>query len=149
MELNNLKPAFGSTQKSKRIGRGQGSGHGGTSTKGHKGQKAVSGFNDRRGREGGTMPLWMRTPKRGFKNLFRVEYVGINLSRIQEIVEKFGVSDSLDINKLVELGIVSSGSKVKILAHGELTTKLNITANGFSEKAKIAVEALGGTATVI
>jgi large subunit ribosomal protein L15 len=147
MELNNLRPAKGATHSVKRIGRGQGSGHGGTSTRGHKGDKARSGHKNKRGHEGGQTPLQRRLPKFGFKNPNRVEYVAFNLSNLQAFAEKFGVSE-VSTASLYEKGVIKKTDLVKVLATGELTSKLNVTANGFSEKAKLAIEGLGGTVTV-
>ena len=148
MELHNLKPAKGSTKKGKRIGRGQGSGHGGTSTRGHKGQKSRSGYSRKRNFEGGQMPLQMRLPKRGFKNINRVEYVAVNLKRLQEISDKFNLT-TIDIEALVSNGIVSKKDKVKILANGELNCKLAVTAHAYSANAKSAIEAQGGTINLV
>ncbi|MCP5079022.1 MAG: 50S ribosomal protein L15 [Psychromonas sp.] len=148
MELHNLKPAKGSTKKGKRIGRGQGSGHGGTSTRGHKGQKSRSGYSKKRNFEGGQMPLQMRLPKRGFKNINRVEYVAVNLKRLQEISDKYNLT-TIDIDALVSKGIVSKNDKVKILANGELNCKLAVTAHACSANAKSAIEAKGGTINLV
>ena len=147
MELNNLRPAKGSTHRVKRIGRGQGSGHGGTSTRGHKGDKARSGHKNKRSFEGGQTPMQRRLPKRGFKNPFRVEYVPFNLAQLQACAEKHGVAE-ITAAFLYEKGYTKRDDLVKILANGELTTALTITAHGCSEKAKAAVEAAGGTLTV-
>lgn len=147
MELNNLRPAKGSTHKVKRIGRGQGSGHGGTSTKGHKGDKATSGHKNKRGFEGGQTPLQRRLPKFGFKNINRVEYVAINLERLQSIADSNSITD-ITPAVLYDLGLVKKKDLVKVLANGELTSKLNVTAHACSETAKSAIEALGGTITV-
>jgi len=148
MELHNLKPAKGSTKKGKRIGRGQGSGHGGTSTRGHKGQKSRSGYSRKRNFEGGQMPLQMRLPKRGFKNINRVEYVAINLKRLQEISDKYNLT-TIDLQSLVSNGIVKKTEKVKILANGELNSKLAVTAHACSATAKSAIEAKGGTINLV
>lgn len=148
MELHNLKPAEGATKKSKRIGRGQGSGKGGTSTRGHKGAKSRSGNKMKVGFEGGQMPLQRRLPKRGFKNPFRVEYTPLNLSKIQELVEKHDWT-SIDTDLLYKHGLISKGEKVKLLAKGELNKKVDVKVHAASEKAKAAVETLGGTVTVI
>lgn len=147
MELNNLRPAKGSTHKVKRIGRGQGSGHGGTSTRGHKGDKATSGHKNKRGFEGGQTPLQRRLPKFGFKNINRVEYVAINISRLQEFADRFGVSD-ITPAALYEQGVIKKNDLVKVLAHGEVKSKLNVTAHACSETAKAAIEAAGGSITV-
>ncbi len=147
MKLHSLKPAEGSVKKRKRIGRGTGSGHGGTSTRGHKGAKSRSGFKEKRNFEGGQMPLQMRLPKIGFKNPTRVAYTPINLSRLQMISEKFNL-DTVDLAALVSNGIVSKNDKVKILGGGELKAKLSVQAHAFSASARQAIEALGGVATV-
>ena len=148
MELHNLTPAKGSVSKRKRIARGQGSGRGGTSTRGHKGQKSRSGYSRKRGFEGGQMPLQMRLPKRGFKNINRVEYVPINLSRLQAIADKFNL-DTINLETLVANGIVKKTDKVKILGRGELTAKLTVNVHASSEAAKKAVESTGGSLTIV
>ena len=148
MELHNLRPASGSVKKGKRIARGQGSGKGGTATRGHNGQKSRSGYSRKRGFEGGQMTLQMRLPKRGFNNPNRVEYVPINLSRLQTIADKFNV-DVVDLDMLRKGGIIRKTDLVKILGTGELKAKLTITVNGCSESAKKAVEAAGGTLNLI
>lgn len=145
MNLSNLKPAEGSTKTRKRIGRGPGSGLGGTSTRGHKGQKSRSGYSKKVGFEGGQMPIQRRLPKFGFKNINRVEYKAINLSTLQELADakqmtKIGVSD------LIEAGFISSSQLVKILAKGSLTAKLDVEAHAFSKSAEAAIQAVGGTA---
>lgn len=147
MELHSLKPASGAVKRTKRIARGQGSGHGGTSTRGHKGAKSRSGYKSKRAFEGGQMPLQMRLPKRGFKSPNRTEYVAINLDRLQLISEKFSV-DTIDMATLLKLGIVRKTDLVKVLGTGELSAKLNITAHACSATAKAAVEAQGGTLTI-
>lgn len=148
MELHNLTPAKGSVKKRKRIARGQGSGRGGTSTRGHKGQKSRSGYSRKRNFEGGQLPLQMRLPKRGFKNINRVEYVPINLSRLQAIAEKYNL-DTIDIETLVVNGIVKKTDKVKLLGRGELTAKLTVNVHASSEAAKKAVESTGGSLTIV
>jgi large subunit ribosomal protein L15 len=148
MELHSLRPAKGSVKKGKRIARGEGSGHGGTSTKGHKGDKARTGHKNKRGHEGGQMPIQMRLPKRGFKNINRVEYVAMNISRLQEIADKEGIT-TIDIAYLTQSGILKLSDKVKILAKGGLTSKLTITAHACSDSAKIAIESAGGNLTII
>ncbi len=145
MELHNLKPAEGSVKKSKRLGRGQGSGKGGTSTKGHKGQKSRSGYSKKVGFEGGQMPLQRRVPKFGFTNPNRVEYRGINLDVIQDLVDNKKVK-AIDHATLVEHGLASKNDLIKILGRGELTAKIDVTANKFSKSAKEAIEAKGGKA---
>ncbi|MEM7101517.1 MAG: 50S ribosomal protein L15 [Bacteroidota bacterium] len=148
MELHNLKPAKGSIKKAKRIGRGQGSGRGGTSTRGHKGQKSRSGYSRKRGFEGGGITLWKRLPKRGFKNINRVEYAPLNLARLQEISDKHNIS-VIDIETLVNHKVIKKSDKVKILGNGELKAKLEVTAHACSENAKKAIEANGGTVNLV
>ena len=144
MNLESLKPASGSVKSSKRVGRGQGSGRGGTSTRGHKGAKSRSGFKNKRAFEGGQMPLQMRLPKRGFKNINRTVYVALNVGRIQEIVDKYNVND-FTIEKLVELGIVDGGKNVKVLGHGDITSKISLKIANITDSAKSKIEAVGGT----
>lgn len=148
MELHNLKPAAGSTKNRKRIARGQGSGHGGTATKGHNGDKARAGHKRKRNFEGGQMPLQMRVAKVGFKNYTRVEYVAINLERLAYIAEKYQLA-SIDLSALITNRIVNKSDKVKILGTGELTTKLSVTAHAFSATAKQAIEQLGGSVHIV
>ena len=148
MNLHNLKPAEGAVKKDKRIGRGQGSGHGGTSTRGHKGAKSRSGYKTKIGFEGGQMPLQRRVPKFGFKNITRVEYKGVNLSTIQYLFENKNLSE-FNFDVLKENGIISRNDLIKILGKGELTAKVNITAHKFSATAKAAIEAQGGTCTEV
>ena len=146
MDLSNLKPAKGSVRKRKRIGRGSGSGHGGTSTRGHKGAKSRSGYSQKIGFEGGQMPLYRRVPKGGFKNINRVEYVGINIDRLQKLHDEKGISVfSPEIFR--ENGLVSKNDLIKILGRGELTAKVEVTAHAFSETAVKAIETNGGVAT--
>lgn len=147
MELHNLKPAKGSNKGRKRIARGQGSGHGGTSTRGHKGDGARSGHYNKRNFEGGQMPLQMRLPKIGFKNPNRVSYVPFNLGQLQAIAEKFGV-DSISTEFLLEKGYTSQNDKVKVLGAGELTAKLNVSTHACSASAKEAIEKLGGSVNI-
>ena len=144
MKLNNLKPAEGSVKARKRIGRGTGSGRGGTSTRGHKGAKSRSGYSKKIGFEGGQMPLQRRVPKYGFKNINRVEYKAINLSTLQALAESKSL-ETINIQALVAAGFVSSNQLVKILANGTLTAKLTVEAHAFSQKAVEAIEAVGGT----
>ena len=144
MKLNSLKPAEGSTKTRKRIGRGPGSGLGGTSTRGHKGAKSRSGYSKKIGFEGGQMPLQRRVPKFGFKNINRVEYKAINLSTLQALAEGKSL-ETINIQALVAAGFVSSNQLVKILANGTLTAKLTVEAHAFSQKAVEAIEAVGGT----
>ena len=146
MKLHNLKPAAGSTQSRKRIGRGPGSGMGGTSTRGHKGAKQRSGYSKKVGFEGGQMPLQRRVPKFGFKNINRVEYQPVNLSALQAYAEASGAA-AVTVADLVAAGVAKKNMRVKILGNGTLTAKLDVTAHAFSESAKAAIEAVGGTAT--
>ena len=148
MELHNLKPAPGSVKKGKRIARGQGSGHGGTSTRGHKGAKSRSGWSSKRAFEGGQMPLQMRLPKKGFKNPNRVSYTALNLARLQEISEKYGLSE-ISIDALYANRIIKKGEKVKVLANGELTSKVSVKVHAISEKAKSQIESNGGSVTLL
>lgn len=148
MELHNLKPAKGSVKNKKRIARGPGSGRGGTSTRGHKGQKSRSGYSRKRNFEGGQMPLQMRLPKVGFKNPNRVEYVPINLDRLDAISEKHNIS-TVSLETLTASGIVKKTDKVKILGGGELKRKLEVKIHACSESAKKAIEAAGGTVEIV
>ena len=148
MKLHTLKPAEGSTKKRKRVGRGEGSGHGGTSTRGMNGAKSRSGYSRKLGFEGGQMPIQRRLPKYGFNNPGRIEYKAINLSVLQALSEKKGLTD-INIDTLIENGLVSSKDLVKILGNGELTAKLNVTANAFSKSAVAKIEAAQGTVSVI
>ena len=143
MELNNLKPAKGSTHHDKRVGRGAGSGHGGYSTRGLKGAKSRSGYSRKLGFEGGQMPLQRRLPKFGFKNLKRVEFKPINLSTLEELVAKKELN-VINIETLVAAGFISSNDKVKILGNGSVTKALNVTAHAFSKSAEAAITAAGG-----
>ena len=144
MKLNNLKPAEGAVKARKRIGRGTGSGRGGTSTRGHKGAKSRSGYSKKIGFEGGQMPLQRRVPKYGFKNINRVEYKANNLSTLQALAEANSL-ELVNIQTLIAAGFVSSKHLVKILANGTLTAKLTVEAHAFSAKAVEAIEAVGGT----
>lgn len=148
MDLSKLKPASGSTKKTKRIGRGQGSGHGGTSTRGHKGQKSRSGYSKKIGFEGGQMPLQRVVPKSGFKNFNRVEYKAINLDVLQQLAEKRNLA-SIDVAALVNAGIASKNDKIKILGGGSLDKKLEVKAHAFSKSAKEAIEKLEGTTEIL
>ena len=148
MELHNLKPAEGSTKKGKRIGRGEGSKRGGTATRGHKGQKSRSGYSKKIGFEGGQQPLQRRVPKFGFTNPNRVEYKGVNLDRLQELVDNKKIKTKVDKQTLVDNGLAKKKDLVKILGRGELKAKLDITIHSFSKSAKAAIEKAGGTATV-
>ena len=145
MELYNLTPAAGSVKTAKRIGRGAGSGLGGTSTRGHKGAKSRSGYSKKIGFEGGQMPMQRRLPKFGFKNFNRVEYKAINLSTLEELA-KTQQLDKIGIAELVAAGFIHKNTLVKILGNGTLTQKLTVEAHAFSETAKAAIEAAGGTA---
>lgn len=144
MNLNNLRPAKGSVKASKRIGRGEGSGHGGTSTRGHKGAKSRSGYSRKFGFEGGQMPLQRRVPKFGFKNINRVEYKAINIEVLQALAEKKSLS-VIDPETLREAGMISKNDLVKILGNGTLTTKLEVKAHAFSKSAVAAIESAQGT----
>ncbi|MDD6129156.1 MAG: 50S ribosomal protein L15 [Prevotellaceae bacterium] len=146
MKLHTLNPAFGATHSRRRIGRGPGSGLGGTSTRGHKGAKARSGYKNKIGFEGGQMPLQRRLPKFGFKNINRVEYQPVNLSALQAYAEASGAA-AVTVADLVAAGVAKKNMRVKILGNGTLTAKLDVTAHAFSESAKAAIEAVGGTAT--
>jgi large subunit ribosomal protein L15 len=144
MDLSNLKPARGSVKTGKRLGRGQGSGKGGTSTRGHKGAKSRSGYSKKVGFEGGQMPLQRRVPKYGFKNVNRVEYKGINISTLQDLAEKNNL-EKIDIAALIEAGFISRNALVKILGKGTLARKLEVHAHAFSKTAIEAIEAQKGT----
>ncbi len=144
MNLSNLKPAEGSTKTRKRIGRGPGSGLGGTSTRGHKGAKSRSGYSKKIGFEGGQMPIQRRLPKFGFKNINRVEYKAINLGVLQQLADKLQLT-KVSVNDLVNAGFISSSQLVKILGNGSLTTKLEVEAHAFSKSAEAAIQAVGGT----
>ena len=148
MKLHSLKPAKGSVNREKRIGRGEGSGHGGTSTRGHKGAQSRSGYSRKLGFEGGQMPLQRRLPKFGFTNINRIEYKAINISTLQALYEKTGVTE-ITIDTLVQSGFLSKKDRVKVLGQGSLSAKLNVTAHAFSKSAVAAIEAQGGGATKI
>jgi large subunit ribosomal protein L15 len=148
MDLSNLKPADGSTKNRKRIGRGQGSGRGGTSTRGHKGAKSRSGYSRKIGFEGGQMPLQRRIPKFGFKNINRKEYRGINLDVIQNLVDTKSISN-IDIDVLIANGLASKNDLVKILGRGELKSKVDVKVHAFSATAKAAIESKGGVVTTL
>jgi len=143
MELHNLKPALGSTKKRKRVGRGEGSGHGGTSTRGHKGAKSRSGYKSKIGFEGGQMPLQRRVPKFGFTNRNRVEYKGINIDTLQALVDNKNVSE-ISPEVLVANGLASKKDLIKILGRGEISAKIAVTAHKFSASAQKAIEEKGG-----
>ena len=145
MNLSNLRPAKGSVKtQGKRVGRGQGSGKGGTATRGHKGAKSRSGYSKKLGFEGGQMPIQRRVPKFGFTNINRKEYQGVNLDVIQQLVDDKKIKDTLDFDTFVELGLVGRNELLKILGRGELKAKLAVTAHKFSASAKEAVEKAGG-----
>ena len=150
MDLSNLKPAEGSVKnQGKRVGRGQGSGKGGTATRGHKGAKSRSGYSKKLGFEGGQMPLQRRVPKFGFTNINRVEYQGINLDTLQELVDEKKIKDTVDFETLVSLGKAGKNDLVKILGRGELKAKLTVTAHKFTATEKAAIEAAGGEAVTL
>ena len=148
MKLNNLKPAEGSTHSRRRIGRGPGSGLGGTSTRGHKGAKSRSGYKKKIGFEGGQMPLQRRVPKAGFKNINHKEFYPVNLSTLQKLAEEMNLT-KIGLAELKENGVVKGNKLVKILGNGELKAKVEVEANAFSESAKKAIEAAGGNTTII
>ena len=148
MDLSSLKPACGSIHHEKRIGRGQGSGKGGTSTRGHKGAKSRSGYHTKIGFEGGQMPLQRRVPKFGFKNINRVAYKAINVSMLQELAERDNLT-AIDKDVLIKAGLISKNALLKVLGDGVLKAKLEVKADAFSEKAKAAIEAAGGSVVVL
>lgn len=150
MDLSNLKPAEGSVKnQGKRVGRGQGSGKGGTATRGHKGAKSRSGYSKKLGFEGGQMPLQRRVPKYGFKNINRVEYQGVNIDTLQQLVDDKKVKGTVNFETLVSLGLAGKNELVKILGRGELKAKLTVTAHKFTATAKAAIEAAGGEALTL
>lgn len=144
MDLSNLKPAAGSVKKSKRIGRGEGSGKGGTSTRGHKGAKSRSGYSKKVGFEGGQMPLQRRVPKFGFKNVNRTEYKAVNINVLQALAEKHNLT-TIDQEVLMNAGMVNKNDLIKVLGNGTLTIKLEVKAHAFSKSAQAAIEAVEGT----
>ena len=148
MKLHQLRPAKGAVQKEKRLGRGEGSGHGGTSTKGNKGGQSRAGYKNKRSHEGGQMPIQRRIPKRGFKNPHRVEFKVFNLGQIEQLAEKYGISE-FSLENLYINGLVSQNDKVKILGNGELKSKFTFKVNAISEKAKSAIEASGGSVELV
>ncbi len=148
MELHNLKPAKGSVRKNKRVGRGQGSGHGGTSTRGMNGAGSRSGTKEKRGFEGGQMPLQRRVPKLGFKNINRIDYVEFNLGKLQHIADKYNTT-TIDFDFLRKNRYVQQNDRVKILGNGEIKNKVTISAHAVSAKAKSAIEAAGGSVNII
>lgn len=150
MSLHNLKPAEGAVNRpGKRLGRGQGSGKGGTAARGHKGAKSRSGYSKKLGFEGGQMPLQRRVPKFGFKNVNRKEYKGVNLDTLQELVELKKVNQEIALETLVQLRLVTKNDLVKILGRGKLTSPLKVTAHKFSASAKAAIESAGGEAIIL
>ena len=148
MQLHNLKPAEGSVQKVKRIGRGEGSGHGGTSTRGNKGQQARTGYQSKKGHEGGQMPIQRRMPKRGFKSLNRIDYKVFNLGQLDFLIEKYDIKE-FSLDNLYINGLINRTDSVKILGNGELKTKMAFKVSAISGKAKQAIEAAGGTVELI
>lgn len=149
MDLSNLKPAAGSVQNSKRLGRGEGSGSGGTASRGHKGAKSRSGYSRKIGFEGGQMPLQRRVPKFGFKNINRKEYQGVNLDTLQQLVDDKKIKDTLDFDTMVSLRLATKNENVKILGRGELNAKLKVSAHKFTATAKNAIEAAGGEVVIL
>ncbi len=148
MKLHQLRPAKGATHKEKRLGRGEASGHGGTSTKGNKGQQSRTGYQRKLAHEGGQMPIQRRLPKRGFKNPHRVEYVVFNLGQIEQLADKYSIQE-VSAEQLYINGLIKKTDLVKILGNGELKSKLSFKVNAASEKAKAAIEAAGGTLEII
>lgn len=148
MKLHNLKPAEGSVKRETRLGRGEASGKGGTSTKGNKGGQSRAGYKSKMAHEGGQMPIQRRIPKRGFKNINRVEYKVFNLGQLDQLVEKYGFTE-ISLENLYINGLINRTDSVKVLGNGELKTKLNFKINAISEKAKAAIEAAGGTVEII
>ncbi|MEY4202455.1 MAG: hypothetical protein RL013_156 [Bacteroidota bacterium] len=148
MDLSNLRPAEGSVKARKRIGRGTGSGRGGTSTRGHKGDKARSGSKEKRHFEGGQTPMQRRLPKRGFKNINREAYAPLNLNHLEALSQKLGAS-SFDVESLVAAGVSKASEKIKLLGKGKLTAKINIKVHAASAAAKAAVEAAGGSVEIV
>ena len=148
MKLNNLKPAEGSTKRTKRIGRGEGSGYGGTATRGNKGAQARSGYSHKIGFEGGQMPIQRRLPKYGFKNPTRVEFAVVNVAALQALSEKTG-STTITVDDMIVAGLVRPTELVKVLGNGELTAKLDVQAHAFSKSAIAKIEAKEGTTTVL
>ena len=148
MKLHELRPAKGATHKVKRIGRGDGSGHGGTSTKGTKGGQSRAGYKSKMAHEGGQMPIQRRLPKRGFNNIHRVEYKVLNLGQVEQLAEKYNFKE-ISVETLYINGLISQNDKVKILGNGELKNKFTFKVNAVSEKAKSAIEAAGGTVEIV
>lgn len=148
MKLHNLTPAKGSVHKEKRLGRGDGSGHGGTSTRGTKGQQSRSGYKRKMAHEGGQMPIQRRVPKRGFKNIHRIEYKIFNVGQAEQLTEKYGFTE-FSIENLYNSGLINRNDRVKILGNGELKSKLSFKVNAVSAKAKALIEAAGGSVEII
>ena len=148
MKLHTLKPATGATKREKRIGRGEGSGHGGTSTRGHKGAQSRSGYSRKLGFEGGQMPIQRRLPKFGFNNPNKVEYKAVNLATLQALSEKTGLT-AISVDTLIEHGLVTKKDLEKVLGNGELTVKLDVTAHAFSKSAVAKIEAQQGTTSIL
>lgn len=148
MNLHNLRPAKGAVQKEKRLGRGEASGHGGTSTKGNKGGQSRAGYKRKRAHEGGQMPIQRRVPKRGFKNPHRIEYKVFNLGQLDQLIEKYSIQE-FTLENLYTNGLISQTDRVKILGNGELKTKLTFKVNAISEKAKQAIESAGGSVEIV
>ena len=148
MNLHNLRPAKGAVHKEKRLGRGEGSGHGGTSTKGNKGGQSRAGYKRKRAHEGGQMPIQRRVPKRGFKNPDRIEYKVFNLGQIDQLVEKYGITD-FTLENLYTNGLINQTDRVKVLGNGELKSKVTFKVNAISGKAKEAIESAGGSVELV
>ncbi|HWI92528.1 MAG TPA: 50S ribosomal protein L15 [Flavisolibacter sp.] len=148
MNLHNLRPAKGAVHKEKRLGRGEGSGHGGTSTKGNKGGQSRAGYKRKRAHEGGQMPIQRRTPKRGFKNPDRIEYKVFNLGQIEQLVEKYGITE-FSLENLYTNGLINQTDRVKVLGNGELKSKVTFKVNAISGKAKEAIESAGGSVEIV
>jgi large subunit ribosomal protein L15 len=148
MKLHELRPAKGAVHKEKRLGRGEASGKGGTSTKGNKGGQSRAGYKSKRAHEGGQMPIQRRVPKRGFKNINRIEYKVFNLGQIDQLVEKYGITD-FTLENLYTNGLISQTDRVKILGNGELKSKVTFIVNAISEKAKSSIESAGGTVEIV
>ena len=148
MKLHNLRPAKGAVHKEKRLGRGEASGHGGTSTKGNKGQQSRAGYKRKMAHEGGQMPIQRRIPKRGFKNPNRIEYKVFNLGQVDALIEKYGIQE-FTLENLYTNGLISQTDRVKVLGNGEIKTILPFRVNAISEKARAAIEAVGGTVEIV
>jgi large subunit ribosomal protein L15 len=148
MNLHNLRPAKGAVHKEKRLGRGEASGHGGTSTKGNKGGQSRAGYKRKRAHEGGQMPIQRRVPKRGFKNPDRIEYKVFNLGQIDQLVEKYGITE-FSLENLYTNGLINQSDRVKVLANGELKSKVTFKVNAVSGKARQAIETAGGSVEIV